>query len=398
MTDLARQDRTAPGAPNALVAAFNNPTIRGWFLQILAIAIIAYLVWAAYRNASAAASELGIFSWFRLWDGQAGFPIGFSLLDYADTDSIARAFVIGISNTLLVAALGIVLATILGFTIGLARLSPNWLLSRIAYWYVELFRNTPLLLILVFLYSFKNVLPEIGELADNPYGFYASVKGIYMPRPVFGAGAIYALAALILGVAVTIGLRIWSRARQARTGERFPLGWVALALIVGLPLLVFVASGWPLTFELAQKTRFNLSGGLEIPPEFLAVLSGLVLYTASFIAENVRAGVAAVAKGQTEAAFAVGLQRGQAMKLVVVPQAMRIIIPPMTNQYLNLTKNSTLATAIGYPEVINVGNSVLQKVPSTEVVLVWMGIFLFLSLLTSLIMNWYNRRVALEER
>jgi general L-amino acid transport system permease protein len=165
-----------------------------------------------------------------------------------------------------------------------------------------------------------------------------------------------------------------------------------------LPLLAFLAIGAPLTFDIATKTRFNINGGFEVPPEFLTVLAGLTLYTASFIAENVRAGVTAISKGQSEAAAAIGLTRGQSLKLVVVPQAMRIIIPPMTNQFLNLTKNSTLATAIGYPELINIGNSVLQKVPPAEVVMVWMGIFLFLSLVTSAIMNWYNKRIALTER
>jgi general L-amino acid transport system permease protein len=397
MTDVVRPGRL-PAAADAKVAFYNNPKIRGWFFQTLAIAVIAYLLFAAYRNATLKAGESGIFTGYRLWDAEAGYGIGFSLIAFNESSSIFRAFVVGLSNTLLVAVLGIIMATIVGFAVGLARLSPNWLLSRVAYWYVEIFRNTPLLLIMIFFYSFKNFLPEIGELQDNAWGFYASVKGFYAPKPLFGNGSGYALAALVIGVLAAVGTRLWSRARQLRTGQPFPMLWVALGLVIGFPLLVFLLVGAPLSFEVPNRTRFNLSGGMEIPPEFLSVLAALTLYTASFIAENVRAGVTAISKGQTEAAYAVGLQRSQALKLVVVPQAMRIIIPPMTNQFLNLTKNSTLATAIGYPEIINVGNSVLQKVPPAEVVLVWMGVFLFLSLTTSLIMNWYNKRIALAER
>jgi general L-amino acid transport system permease protein len=398
MTDAVQRGGIPVAHESERVALIRDPKMRGLFFQALAIVILAWLLWSAYSNASEAMRAQGLVTGFRLWGGEAGMPIGFSLISYEATNSILRAFGVGLLNTLLVSIVGIVLATMLGFAIGLARLSPNWLMSRIAYWYVEIVRNTPLLLILVFLYSFKQLLPEIGEVDENAYGFYATVKGFYAPKPIFSEGIGLAGIVCLVGTVATIILRNWSKRRQAATGQSFPLLWAGLGLILVLPVLFYFAIGGTLTFEIANKTRFNLGGGLELQPEFIAVLSGLVLYTASFIAENVRAGITAISKGQSEAAYALGLQRGQAMKLVVIPQALRIIIPPMTNQYLNLTKNSTLATAIGYPEIINVGNSVLQKVPSVEVVLVWMSIFLFLSLVTSVIMNWYNRRIALAER
>jgi general L-amino acid transport system permease protein len=387
-----------PASADNRVSFYNDPRIRGLFFQALAIVILVWLIWGAYSNASTELARQGLVTGFRLWGGESGVPIGFSLIDYQATNSIFRAFAVGLSNTLLVSVIGIVLATILGFIVGLARLSPNWLMSRLAYWYVEFIRNTPLLLILVFLYSFKQLLPEIGEVEPNAYGIYATVKGFYVPKPLFTEGLGWVGYLPLIGIAATLLIRRWARLRQEKTGETFPVFWAGLGLVIGVPLLIYLAFGGTLGFEIANKTRFNLSGGLELQPEFIAVLAGLVLYTASFIAENVRAGITAISKGQSEAAAALGLQRNQAMKLVVVPQAMRIIIPPMTNQYLNLTKNSTLATAIGYPEIINVGNSILQKVPSVEVVAVWMSIFLFLSLVTSFIMNWYNRRIALSER
>jgi general L-amino acid transport system permease protein len=399
MTDVTQSTPISTALPSDdKVAFYNDPKIRGFFFQGLAIVILVWLIWGAYSNASEAMRAQGLVTGFRLWDGEAGMPIGFSLLSYSATDSITRAFIVGLSNTLLVAFFGIILATILGFAVGLARLSPNWLLSRLAYWYVEIIRNTPLLLILVFLYSFKQLLPEVNSVDDNRFGIYATVRGFYVPKPLFTEGMAWVLFLPLIGAAASYVVHRWAQARQARTGERFPTFWAGLGLVVVVPLLIYFAAGGTMGLEFANKTRFNLSGGLELQPEFIAVLAGLVLYTASFIAENFRAGIAAVSKGQSEAASAVGLPRNLIMKLVVVPQAMRIIIPPMTNQYLNLTKNSTLATAIGYPEIINVGNSMLQKVPSVEVVLVWMSIFLFLSLVTSLIMNWYNRRIALTER
>jgi general L-amino acid transport system permease protein len=398
MTDVVREPPLGSAAADSKVVFYNNPYVRGIFFQVLAVAILVWMIWGAYSNAVTSAKNNELFTGFRLWSDVSGVPIGFSLIPYEITNSISRAFLVGLSNTLLVSLVGIICATILGFTVGLARLSPNWLVSRLAYWYVEIVRNTPLLLILVFLYSFKQLLPEQSSVDVNPYGFYATVKGFYFPKPILNDALPWAGYLLALGVLGTGVLRYWARKRQEQTGRYFPVFWAGLGLIILLPVLFYFAIGGTLSFELANKTRFNLTGGFEMQPEFIAVLAGLVLYTASFIAENVRAGIMAIPKGQSEAAAALGLKRNQAMSLIVVPQAMRVIIPPMTNQYLNLTKNSTLATAIGYPEIINVGNSILQKVPSFEVVLVWMSIFLFLSLVTSLIMNWYNRRIALAER
>jgi general L-amino acid transport system permease protein len=402
MTDLAERS----GGPASLavpqsepkVAWYNDPGVRSFGYQAITLAIVAFLVWGAYSNASRATTERGIFRGFELWDTEAGFSIGFSFLPFSINDSLFWAFVVGTSNTLLVAVVGILLATLIGFVIGLARLSSNWLISHLAYWYVEIFRNTPLLLILVLFYSFKDALPQVRGIPENPLGVYVTVRGVFAPKPVLGEGGGMVLWALLFAIVLAVGVVIWANRRRMLTGKGFPSVSAAFGVVVGLPLLVFLALGAPLTWDVPRPGGFNIQGGMTMPPEFVAVLAALTLYTAAFIAENVRAGVTAISRGQSEAAGAIGLTRGQAMRLVIVPQALRIIIPPMTNQYLNLTKNSTLATAIGYPEIINVGNSALQKVPSAEVVLVWMGVFLFLSLLTSLIMNWYNARIALAER
>ena len=331
----------------------------------------------------------------------AGFDISQSLIEYSNLSTYGRAFWVGLLNTLLVAVLGIVAATVIGFVIGIARLSSNWLVARLAGAYVEIVRNLPLLLQLFFWYAaVLQTLPSPRQSHVLPGGAFLNVRGLYLPAPVPQPGFAAVALALAAGLALAVAAWWWARRRQALTGERFPALWTGLSAVVGLPLLAFLAAGSPLRFDYPELQGFNFQGGITVLPELIALLLGLSIYTASFIAEIVRAGILGVSKGQTEAAQALGLSKGQTLRLVVIPQAARIIIPPLTSQYLNLTKNSSLAVAIGYPDLVNVfAGTVLNQTNkhAVEVILITMGVFLTLSLLTSLFMNWFNRRMALVE-
>jgi general L-amino acid transport system permease protein len=374
----------------------------GLALQAALVFVIAGLAYAAFVNAADNLAKANIASGFRFWDNTAGFDISQALIDYSpSTSTFGRAFWVGLLNTLLVAALGIVLATALGFAIGIARLSRNWLVARLAGGYVELIRNIPLLLQLLFWYNaVLKALPELRNSLAMPGAAYLNNRGLFLPRPEFGGNFRYVAAALVVGIAGTLAVRIWERRRQERTGTPpRTLRW-ALGLVVLLPILVFFAVGAPLSFSYPEMGRFNIRGGTEILPEFAALLVALTIYTAAFIAEVVRAGILAVPHGQTEAAQAIGLRGGNILRLVVVPQAMRVIIPPLTSQYLNLTKNSSLAVAIGYPDLVQVfAGSVLNITgQAVEVIAITMAVYLFISLVTSLLMNLYGRAVSVVER
>jgi general L-amino acid transport system permease protein len=378
-----------------------NPKVRGIAFQVLLCALIAFLAWAAIDNAAENLARAKIASGFGFWDHTAGFDISQTLIDYSATSSYGRAFWVGLINTLLVAGLGIVLATLLGFVIGIARLSKNWLVARMAGVYVEIIRNLPLLLQLLFWYNaVLKALPELRESLIIPGGGFLNNRGLFLPQPVFLQGSSSASIALILGIVAAIVFRIWARRRQYRTGQQAPVLWVSLALVIVLPLSVLALSGFPIEFVYPESGRFNIRGGIEVLPEFMALLFGLVVYTAAFIAEVVRAGILSVAKGQTEAAYSLGLRPGPTLRLVVVPQAMRVIIPPLTSQYLNLTKNSSLAVAIGYPDLVQIfaGTVLNQTGQAVEVIVITMAVYLTISLVTSALMNLYNRRVALVER
>ncbi len=378
-----------------------NPTVRGVVYQTLLLLAIAFLIWEAASNAIENLARAKIASGFGFWDSTAGFDISQTLIEYSVTSPYGRAFWVGLLNTLLVAGLGIVFATILGFIIGIARLSSNWLVSRLAGTYVELIRNLPLLLQLLFWYNaVLKVLPEVRDSLALAGGGLLNNRGLFLPQPVFQPGAEGALVALMLAAAAAVGYRIWARRRQMRTGEQAPVFLVTLALLIGAPLVSLALAGFPVEFLYPEKGRFNIRGGVEVLPEFMALLFGLVIYTAAFIAEVVRAGIMAVSKGQTEAAYSLGLRPGPTLRLVVIPQAMRVIVPPLTNQYLNLTKNSTLAVAIGYPDLVQIfaGTVLNQTGQAVEVVVITMGVYLTISLVTSLLMNLYNRRVMLRER
>src|SRR5665213_59471 len=394
-------DQTTGVSP-ARVAFYNDPKTRSIIYQVVLCALIALLVVGATFNAIDHLRRAHIASGFGFWDQTAGFDISQTLIFYsAQVSTYGRAFWVGLLNTLLVAGLGIVFATILGFTIGLSRLSQNWLPSNFATGYVETIRNLPQLLQLLFWYNaVLKALPEMRDSIAIPGGTFLNNRGLFLPSPVFLYGFSAVVAALIVGVIAAIAFYIWARKRQERSGQQAPVFLVTLALVVGLPFVVLALKGFPLSFDYPQAGRFNISGGLEVLPEFAALLFGLSIYTAAFIAEVVRAGITAVSRGQTEAAYSLGLKPRPTLRLIIVPQAMRVILPPLTSQYLNLTKNSTLAVAIGYPDLVQVftGTVLNQTGQAIEVVAITMLVYLTISLVTSFLMGIYNSRVALVER
>jgi general L-amino acid transport system permease protein len=390
------------GSRPVRVAFYNDPKVRSIAYQVALCALVGIAVYGAASNAITNLERAHIASGFGFWHTTAGFDISQTLIQYdAQASTYGRAFWVGLLNTLLVASIGIVIATILGFVIGIARLSKNWLVSKAATGYVETIRNIPLLLQLLFWYNaVLKTLPEMRDSFKIPGGIFLNNRGLFVPEPIFGHGFNWVVIAFVIGIAGSICFYIWARKRQEQTGQQAPVFSVALALIVGLPLVVLALAGFPLSLEYPQGGRFNISGGVEILPEFAALLFGLSIYTAAFIAEVVRAGILAVSRGQTEAAYSLGLRAPPTLRLIVVPQAMRVIIPPLTSQYLNLTKNSSLAVAIGYPDLVQVftGTVLNQTGQAVEVVAITMAVYLTISLATSLLMNFYNSRIALVER
>src|SRR5476651_1501499 len=390
------------GSRPARVPLYNDPKVRSIAYQVALCAFVALAVYAAASNAITNLERAHIASGFGFWNHTAGFDISQTLIQYsAQASTYGRVFWVGLLNTLLVAGLGIVIATILGFIIGIARLSKNWLVSKAATGYVETIRNIPLLLQLLFWYNaVLKTLPELRDSFKIPGGIYLNNRGLFVPEPIFAAQFKWVVFGIIFGILASIAFYIWARKRQEKIGEQAPVFLVALALIVGLPLVVLAGTGFPLSFSFPEGGRFNITGGIEILPEFAALLFGLSIYTAAFIAEVVRAGILAVSRGQSEAAASLGLKPGPTLRLVVVPQAMRVIIPPLTSQYLNLTKNSTLAVAIGYPDLVQVftGTVLNNTGQAVEVVAITMAVYLTISLATSLLMNIYNSRIALVER
>lgn len=401
-----RQVQIAASATPARASPLYDPKVRGIAYQLVLVAIIAFLFYEAATNAVQNLRAAGIASGFGFLSTTSGFDVNQTLIPYSSaTSSYGDAFIVGLLNTLVVAAIGIVLATLLGFLVGVARLSTNWIVARVATVYVELIRNIPLLLQLFFwYYAVLASLPSARDSLNFGGNFYLNTRGLVMPKPVFGDRAWLVALTGLIGIGVTVAFRIWAKRQQEQTGRQYPVGLSGLGLILALPALVWfllaLVGANPITFDLPQKGTFNLRGGLQLYPEFVALLVGLTTYTAAFIAEVVRAGVLAVSKGQTEAANALGLRAGATLRLVVIPQAMRVIIPPLTSQFLNLTKNSSLAVAIGYPELTQVfmGTVLNQTGQAVEVVAITMAVYLTISLVTSFFMNAYNRRVAIVER
>ncbi|EHR0570334.1 amino acid ABC transporter permease [Vibrio parahaemolyticus] len=387
--------------PSGSKSLIYNPAFRSAIFQIIAIAALVFFFYTIINNALNNLDARGIATGFGFLNQEAGFGIGLTLIEYNETYSYGRTFIVGLLNTALVSVLGIILATAIGFTMGVARLATNWLVSRLAAVYIETFRNIPLLLQIFFWYfAVLQALPSARQSLSLGEAIFLNVRGLYFPAPVFNEGSGVVIAAFVIGLIATISISIWARNKQRLTGQQTPMGRIGLGLLVGLPLLVYFVSGMPISLEYPELKGFNFKGGISIIPELAALLLALSVYTAAFIAEIVRSGINAVSHGQTEAAMSLGLPRAKTLKLVVIPQALRIIIPPLTSQYLNLTKNSSLAMAIGYPDLVSVfaGTTLNQTGQAIEIIAMTMGVYLTLSLLTSALMNLYNRKVALVER
>jgi general L-amino acid transport system permease protein len=386
--------------PAAFNFSLNNPTVRAVLYQILVVAIVGLGVWYLVSNTMANLETRKIATGFGFLGREAGLPIGESVIAYSPVDTYAKALLVGLLNTLRVAILGIVLATILGTLIGIARLSRNWLVAQAARIYVEVMRNLPLLLQLLFWWTlFRDMFPGPRDALTPVPGVFLSNRGIKIPVLIWEPEHWIVLIAILVGIATTIIARRWAYRRQMATGQQFPMLWTGLGLIVGLPLLVFLVLGAPFTLEMPQLRGFNFVGGSTLTPEFAALLIGLVTYTGAFIAEIVRSGILAVSHGQTEAALSLGLRRSLVLRFVVLPQALRVIIPPTTSQYLNITKNSSLAVAIGYPDIVSVANTTLNQTgQAIEGIAIIMAVYLTISLSISAFMNWYNKRIALVER
>ena len=380
--------------------SWNDPDVRSVVYQVVAVSLIVFIGWFLVSNTLHNLSVRNISTGFQFLTREAGFAIGESPIAYGPENTYARAIMVGLLNTLRIAVIGIILATILGTIVGIARLSKNWLVAKISMIYVEVIRNVPLLLQLFFWYAIiTETLPGPRQAINVMPGVFMSNRGIKLPAPTdhvaFDIAAFgFLLAFIVIGVVVH-----YAKKRQDATGKAFPVYRTGIALLVGLPFLGWLLGGAPMELNVPKLQGFNYVGGATLTPEFAALLIGLVLYTAGFIAEVVRAGIQAVNYGQWEAAGALGLSRSQTLRLIVLPQSLRVIIPPMTSQYLNLTKNSSLAVAIGYPDIVSVANTTLNQTgQAIEGILIIMVVYLTISLSISLFMNWYNKQIALVER
>lgn len=387
--------------PKPQTSAMNDPRIRAIFFQVLVASLLVWLFWTIFQNTLHNMESRGITTGFDFLNNPAGFGILMNLVEYDETHTYGRTFLVGLLNTVLVSVLGIILATVLGFVMGVARLSKNWLISKIATVYIETLRNIPLLLQIFFWYfAVLQTLPSPRKSMDMGGTFFLNNRGLYIPAPIFedGFSVVFACAALGLIAAIITG--IWAHKRQEATGQQFPTLRTYFGLLVIFPLIVFFAMGAPLSFEMPALKGFNFRGGVQIIPELMALTWALTTYTAAFIAEIVRSGILAVSHGQTEAAESLGVKRGVILRLIVIPQAMRVIIPPLTSQYLNLAKNSSLATAIGYPDLVSVfmGTTLNQTGQAVEIVAMTMAVYLLMSITISVIMNWYNKSMSLKER
>jgi general L-amino acid transport system permease protein len=388
----------APAKPK--VPLWNDPKIRSAAIQAAVVLVILVLTYEFVQNAAANLKSLNKTFGFEFFSQTSGFDIIQSLVEYSSSHNYGRALLVGFLNTILISVLSIIAATIIGFIMGVMRLSKNWLISNLAVIYIEVFRNVPLLLwIFVFYSAVLQPLPSVRQALSLFDSFFLSVKGLAMPAPIFGEGAWLTLAGLVLAIAASWLIARWARLRQAATGQIFPVFRTNVGLIIGLPLIALIVTGFPISFEYPELTGFNFTGGIAVYPELIALFLALSIYTGTYVAENVRAGILAVSHGQTEASHALGLRHGATLRLVVVPQAMRVIIPPLASTYLSLTKNSSLAVAIGYPDLVATGGTVLNQTgKAIEIVGIWMVVYLSLSLLTSLLMNWFNARMKLVER
>ncbi len=378
---------------------YNNPIVRSTLTQIvLVVLVVGSIAWIT-NNTVTNLRARGIASGFDFLGRRAGFDVT-TFLPTTNDSTYGYMLFAGLVDTLVVSVLAIVIATVMGLIVGVSRLSANWLIRTIATIYVEFFRNIPPLVVLLFWYLVViQALPNVRDAIQILPGVSLSNRGFFMPRPVPGVGFQWTGLAVVVGLVLAWALSRWAHARQIRTGRRFPSFWAGVGVVAVVTAATFLATGAPLSIEIPAKTRFNISGGWTLSPEFVTMFLGLGIYTASFIAEIVRSGIMAVSHGQTEAARAIGLRGGLVLRLVVLPQALRVIIPPLASEYLNIAKNSSLALAVGYADLVAIGNNVLNPTgQSIEVVGIWMAFYLGISVIISVAMNWFNARIALTER
>ena len=380
---------------------FSDQKFRSLFYQTLVIGLFALGIYYLTITTAYNLEKRNIATGWSFLNNPAGFDISFSpFLDFKSTDTHLKVYYVGVLNTLLVSFCGCIAATILGFLIGIVRLSSNWLLSRVAYVYVEFTRNVPLLLQIILWYSVLIQLPRIKQALDFLGMFFISNRGIYSPRPVFESGFSNIFIAIILAIISSFILRRWSKKRQDNTGKQFPVLSLAFGMIIIVPLVLFFILGSPMSFDYPVLKGFNFKGGMVIRPEFIAMFLALTIYTAAFISETVRSGILSVTKGQKEASASLGLKKSWIMRLIIIPQALRVIVPPLTSQYLNLTKNSSLGIAVGYADLVHGfgGISLNQTGQAIECMVIVMATYLTISLTISVFMNIYNRSIQFKEK
>lgn len=382
----------------------NDPKFRAGLFQVVVLTAIIYVVYVLFNNTIDNMERRGISSGFSFLNSPAGFGIDMHLIPYTSEDSNFRVFWVGLLNTLLVSVLAIIFATVLGVIVGISRLSKNWLIAKFATVYIEIFRNTPLLLQIFFWYFVVlRSLPSVRESAEN--GLFSDTvfvhnRGISLPRMLFESGFSWVFLTFVISVIAGFIYRRWAEKQQQQSGRAQPVFIISTLILIVPTVFVFVVLGTPLSFDYPLLKGFNFSGGTTILPEFLAMLFALTIYSAAFIAENVRSGILSVSKGQTEAAYSLSLKPSQTLRLIILPQAMRVIIPPLASQYLNIAKNSSLAAAIAFPDLVSIfAGTVLNNTgQALECILMTMLAYLTISLTIALLMNWYNKKVALVER
>jgi len=379
---------------------WNDEKTRAVLYQIITAAFVAFMGWYLISNVQSNMEKQSIASGFGFIQKEAAFELGESLIEYSAADTYGRALIVGVLNTLKVSLVGMILTTILGTIVGVCTLSKNWLIAKLGFIYVEIFQNVPVLLQLFFFYAlFYEAFPAPRQALNPVTGIYLTNRGIDFAVPAAHPAWGYVGLAILAACIIIFVVNRWAVKRQEQTGQQFPMVWVGLGLLVGLPLIAWIINGAPTQMNIPELKGFNFVGGKNISPEFSALLIGLVLYTASFIAQIVRAGIQSISHGQTEAAMSIGLRPSFVLKLVIFPQALRVIVPPLTSQLLNLTKNSSLAVAIGYPDFVQVaGTTINQTGQAVEGVALMMLVYLTFSLSTSAFMNWYNKKIAIVER
>ncbi|MFK3969956.1 amino acid ABC transporter permease [Pseudomonas sp. NPDC087358] len=381
--------------------SLSDPKVRAWLFQIITVIAVVAMGWYLFDNTQTNLQHRGITSGFGFLENSAGFGIAQHLIPFTESDTYSRVFLIGLLNTLLVTFIGVILATLLGFLVGVARLSNNWIINKLATVYVEVFRNIPPLLQILFWY-FAVFLTLPGPRAAHGFlgSFFVSSRGLNMPAAITNAATWPFVISVIVAIVAIVLMTRWANKRFEATGVPFHKFWAGLALLIVIPALCALIFGAPVHWEVPELKGFNFVGGWVLIPELLALTLALTVYTAAFIAEIVRSGIKSVSHGQTEAARSLGLRPGPTLRKVIIPQALRVIIPPLTSQYLNLAKNSSLAAGIGYPEMVSLfaGTVLNQTGQAIEVIAITMSVYLAISISISLLMNWYNKRIALIER